>query len=87
MGMLFKKPKYTPPPGLEDSRQAVAEREASADAAKKKELQRIAARNAAMRRDPRSLLGSSGLLSGIQDTETATEQMFVRSPTDKSTRY
>ena len=36
MGMLFKKPKYTPPPGLEDSRQAVAEREASADAAKKK---------------------------------------------------
>ena len=84
--MLFKKPKYTPPPGLEDSRRAIAEREASVDASTKKEMQRIASRRAAMRRDPRSLLGTSGLL-GVQDNQPVAEEIFVRSPTDKGTRY
>jgi|TARA_R100000479_G_C6366348_1_gene195110 hypothetical protein len=86
MGMLFKKPKYTPPPGIEESRQATAERQAAADAAEKKQLREMAARRSAMKRDPRSLLGTTGLL-GVQDESEVPTQMFVRSPTDKGARY
>lgn len=79
MGMLFSKPKYTPPPELEESKKLVAEREAAADAAAKKETAALAARRKAMTRDPRSLLGSGGLL-GIQETGPQPAEPYVRDP-------
>jgi hypothetical protein len=82
MGMLFSKPKYTPPPELEESKKAVAEREATADAAAKKETSALAARRRAMRTDPRSLLGSGGLL-GIQDTGPQPQPTYVKDPMER----
>ena len=79
MGMLFSKPKYTPPPELEESKKAVAEREAAADAAAKKETAALAARRRSMRTDPRSLLGSGGLL-GIQETGPQPTEQQIRDP-------
>ena len=79
MGMLFSKPKYTPPPELEEAKKAVAEREETADAAERKELRALAGRRKAMRRDPRSLLGSGGLL-GIQDTGPQPAEQQIRDP-------
>jgi|TARA_R100001460_G_scaffold21260_1_gene43494 hypothetical protein len=86
MGMLVKTPKYTPPRQVAETSKALATRESSADAATKKEMKKLAARRAAMKRDPRSLLGTTGLL-GVQDNQPVTEQMFVRSPADKGPRY
>ena len=79
MGMLFSKPKYTPPPELEESKKAVAEREASAEAAERKELRALAGRRAVRKRDPRELLGSSGLL-GIVDETPQPPQPYIRDP-------
>ena len=79
MGMLFSKPKYTPPPELEESKKLVAEREAAADAAAKKETAALAARRRSMRTDPRSLLGSGGLL-GIQETGPQPTEQQIRDP-------
>lgn len=79
MGMLFSKPKYTPPPELEESKKLVAEREAAADASAKKETAALAARRRAMRTDPRSLLGSGGLL-GIQETGPQPTEQAYRDP-------
>lgn len=82
MGMLFSKPKYTPPPELEESKKLVAEREAAADASAKKETAALAARRRAMRTDPRSLLGSGGLL-GIQETGPQPAPTFVKDPMER----
>jgi hypothetical protein len=79
MGMLFSKPKYTPPPELEETKRAVAEREASAEAQAKKETAALAARRRATRTDPRSLLGSGGLL-GIQETGPQPTEQAYRDP-------
>ena len=79
MGMLFSKPKYTPPPELEESKKLVAEREAAADAQAKKETAALASRAKAMKRDPRELLGASGLL-GIVDETPQPPQPYVRDP-------
>tara|TARA_R100001086_G_scaffold88542_1_gene43369 strand:- start:320 stop:580 length:261 start_codon:yes stop_codon:yes gene_type:complete len=84
MGMLFKAPKYKPSQEMMDSRSAVAERDASAEVARKKELRQLAARTKAMRRDPRALLGSTGLL-GIQDETPQTTQSSVRDPFNTGT--
>jgi len=82
MGMLFSKPKYTPPPELEESKKAVAEREAAAEAGERKELRALAGRRQAMRRDPRSLLGSGGLL-GIQETGPQPQPTYVKDPMER----
>jgi|TARA_R100000084_G_C4587394_1_gene116753 hypothetical protein len=80
MGMMFSKPKYTPPPQIEESRRAIEQRDASAAAAERKQLRELSARRRATRR--------SGILINEQNLDLLSGQevpeVTVRDP---MTRY
>ena len=66
MGMMFSKPKYTPPPHIAESRSVIDQREASAAAEEKKQLRSIAARRKATRR--------GGILMNEQNLDLLSKQ-------------
>jgi len=87
MGMLIKKPKYTPPAEMSSANDAIAEREKRAAVEEKRQLKELASRRKAMRRGAKGLLSpdrDTGML-GVLPTLT-TETMNVRNPYDTGQR-
>lgn len=72
MGMLFKTPKYTPPPEMAASEKALQEREARASAEEQKQIRSQAARLKALKRGGLMNEQNLDLLSGGSPIEEPT---------------
>ena len=82
MGSLFKPPKFTPPPQVDDRqmRNYLNERDRRAEANEKKEIRKLAARSRTRRKGGRLLYSQDRDLPALGVGTTLTDVASVRDP-------